>query len=98
MDWGLVAATLAGFNILLSLWLFRQIIFTVRSLVQDLDSNLGVAISKLVQDLGSGLADFEPVSPIQQAIAQMLIGKIEQSPIEAIITDRGADGKFAKIG
>jgi len=93
MDWAQVASILVGLNIILSLWLFRQIVFTVRSLVQDLDQNLGLAIKALVE---GGLGEIEQINPIQQALAQMLIGKMENSPIEAVITERGADGKFSK--
>jgi len=93
MDWVLVCVALVIFHILLSAWLFRQLVFTLQSIVQDLDANLGVAIQKLIE---GGLGAMEPINPIQQAIAQMLTKNLSEAPIEAVISTRGPDGKFSQ--
>lgn len=92
MDWVHVCVALAVFHIFLSLWLFRQVIFTLQAIIGDLDANIGVAIKSLIE---GGLGEIEQINPIQQAIAQMLMKKVENPTIEAVITDRGKDGKFS---
>lgn len=91
MDWVLVCVGLLVFHVILTLWLFRQLVFTLQATVGDLDQNLGIAIKQLVE---GGLGEIEQINPIQQAIAQMLMKNVENAPIEAIVKDRGADGKF----
>ena len=93
MDWVLVCAGLVVFHICLSLWLFRQIVFTLHAIMGELDANIGTAIQKLIE---GGLGEIEQINPIQQAIAQMLMKNVQQPTIEAVIQDRGLDGKFAQ--
>jgi len=93
MDWVIVCVGLVVFHICLSLWLFRQIVFTLHAIIGQLDSSIGEAVQKLVE---GGLGDMEPINPIQQAIAQMLTKNLNQPTIEAVIQDRGTDGKFAQ--
>jgi len=58
----------------------------------QLDSALAEAIQKVVE--GGGLLDFEPVNPIQKALADMLTNRITQGgPIE--VQQRSLDGKFS---
>lgn len=92
MDWVHVCVALAVFHIFLSLWLFRQVIFTLQALVGELDGNIGLAIQKIIE---GGFGEMEQINPIQQAIAQMLMKKVENPTIEAVISDRGKDGKFS---
>jgi len=92
MDWVTVCVGLVVFHIVLSLWLFRQVIFTLQAIIGDLDENIGVAIKSLIE---GGLGEIEQINPIQQAIAQMLMKNVESPTIEAVIRDRGADGKFS---
>jgi len=58
--------------------------------IEELDAKIAEAIKELVQ---SGLGDFEPVNPIQMALANMLTQKIEQAPIAEVIA-RDPGGKF----
>lgn len=92
MDWVLVCVGLIAFNIILTVWLFRQLVFTMDHVVGQLDENIGLAIQKLIE---GGLGDIEPMNPIQQAIGQMLMNNVNQTPIEAVIRDRAPDGKFS---
>lgn len=92
MDWVLVCVGLLVFHVILTLWLFRQTVFTLHSIVGDLDQNMGIAIKQLIE---GGLGEMEPINPIQQAIAQMLMKKVETPTIETVVRERAADGKFS---
>jgi hypothetical protein len=92
VDWVQVSVGLIVFNILLSVWLFRQLVFTVRSVIQDLDQNLGTVVQKLIE---GGLGEIEPINPIQQAIGQMLMNSVQNGPAAQAM--KGSDGKFTKI-
>jgi len=92
MDWVSVCVGLVVFHIVLSLWLFRQVIFTLQAVISELDANIGAAVQKIIE---GGLGEMEPINPIQQAIAQMLMKNVEQPTIEAVIRDRAPDGKFS---
>jgi hypothetical protein len=48
---------------------------------------------KTVIESGS-LGDFEPVNPVQAAIAHFITERVGQAPIEALSNNRGQDGKF----
>jgi len=62
--------------------------------VEELDAKLAGAISSLVE---KGLGEFEPVNPIQAAIAQMLTSNLSQNRTsgEVIEVVRDVGGKFA---
>jgi len=58
----------------------------VIQLFSELDQNLAGAIQKVLSEGGGG---FEPINPIQQAVAQMLISKMN-----AEIPQRDPNGQF----
>ena len=89
MDFSIVASILVGINILVSLWCLRIIVLSIKSGMAQLDTALAGAIQKVVE---GNLGDFEPVNPIQAALAQMLTNRIENGPIEI---PRATDGKFS---
>lgn len=96
MDYALVVGILVlieGFIILRGLIeLSRQI----ESGLEELDTNLAAAIATVVENLmkNFGGGDFEPVNPIQQAIAGFIQNKMnENNAIEVV--SRSADGKFS---
>ena len=60
--------------------------------VTELDQNIAAAIQNTVSQLPIG-GDFEPVNPIQAAIAQFLINRVESNNIQ--MPERAADGTFA---
>jgi len=94
MDYGPLLIALAVFHILLSLWLFRQVVFTLRASVAEIDSAMAAAISELVHQGIEGLGDFEPPNPIQQALAELLMNRVKGGPI-AVELERTQDGKFS---
>lgn len=61
--------------------------------VKELDQNLAAAIQNTVSNLPIG--DFEPVNPIQAAIAQFLMNKVQSDNIQ--MPERAQDGTFAKV-
>ena len=81
-------------NLLLSVWMLRIFSIQIAQAVEELDSKLAGAISSLVE---KGLGEFEPVNPIQAAIAQMLTSNLSQSRTsgEVIEVVRDNSGKFA---
>ena len=82
----LVAQGLLG---LLILFLAARGTGLVLDLFQELDEKLAGAIQKLLEGGFEGLP--EPVNPIQAAIAQMLIGKMN-----AELPHRDPNGQFVK--
>jgi len=62
--------------------------------VVDLDTKLAAAISGLVE---KGLGDFEPINPIQAAIANMLTANLQRNTTAGEVIDvvRDNAGKFA---
>jgi len=62
--------------------------------IHELDQNIAAAIQNTVSQLPIG--DFEPVNPIQAAIAQFLMNKVQNDNIS--MPERAADGTFtAKV-
>jgi hypothetical protein len=82
-----VFVVLQGATILLTLFLASRGTGLVLDLFQDLDEKLAGAIKGLVES--GGIAGIEPVNPLQQAIAQMLIGKMQQE-----LPQRAPNGRF----
>jgi len=79
-------------NLLITLWALRIIVLEIKTGMGQLDSALAEAIQKVVE--GGGILDFEPVNPIQKALADMLTNRITQGgPIE--VQQRSLDGKFS---
>ena len=82
-----VFVVLQGATILLTLFLASRGTGLVLDLFQELDEKLAGAIKGLVES--GGIAGIEPVNPLQQAIAQMLIGKMQQE-----LPQRAPNGQF----
>lgn len=82
-----VFVVLQGATILLTLFLASRGTGLVLDLFQELDEKLAGAIKNLVET--GSLPGIEQVNPIQQAIAQMLIGKINQE-----LPQRNPNGQF----
>jgi len=80
------------FHAILMLFCFNRMSQLLDLAIEDLDTTIAEAIKSIVE---SGLSDFEPVNPIQAALAQMLTARLEQAPITATVLDRAPDGKFA---
>ena len=81
-------------NLLFSVWMLRIFIIHLDQAIEDLDEKLAAAISGLVE---KGLGDFEPVNPIQAAIANMLTTNLQRNTTrgEVIEIVRDKKGNFA---
>ena len=87
--------SLAGL-VALALWIRSEL----ENAVAALDHSLALAIQSTIKELGgAGLAGFEPINPIQAAIAQFIASAADQkmNTINAVVQDRAVDGKFAPI-
>lgn len=82
-----VFVVLQGLTIALTLLLASRGTGLVLDLFQELDEKLAGAIQKVLE--GGGIAGIEPPNPLQQAIAQMLIGKMNQD-----LPQRNPNGQF----
>jgi len=94
-----VLIALSALNLLasaaLALWIRREL----EESVQELDSTLALAIKATMDQLGDGvLGGFDPVNPVQAAIAQMIQAYASNKigAIEIQAAARGADGTFQK--
>lgn len=92
MDWTLV---LLGIVIIQGFLLLKCIIDVAKLIdsgLEELDANLGLAITQVVENLGGGSG--EPINPIQQALAQMLTNSIQNKPSGVIEVLQGENGQF----
>lgn len=93
MVWDHLIIGLIIFDALLTIWLARMLVMTVRFELDDLDSKIGLALKSLIEQ---GIGDFEPPSPIQAALAELLLSRVKGGgtgdPIEIV---RDAGGKFS---
>ena len=81
-------------NLLFSVWMLRIISIEITKAVAQLDSMLAQTIQSLIE---KGIGEFEPVNPIQAAIASMLTNNLSQNQPAADVIDvvRDAGGKFS---
>jgi len=97
VGWGVLLELVLGItavNLLFSVWMLRIFSIKLTQAVEELDSKLAGAISSLVE---KGLGEFEPVNPIQAAIAQMLTNNLTQNRTSGDVIEvvRDVGGKFA---
>jgi len=81
-------------HLLFSVWMLRIFSIQLQQAVLDLDAKLAAAISGLVE---KGLGDFEPINPIQAAIANMLTTNLQRNTTAGEVIDvvRDNSGKFS---
>ena len=91
MDWAILACILTLIHLFLTLWLAGKAVAWLHEMFEDLDGRLAGAIRGILEQSGG---DFEPVNPVQAAIAQFITQRMNNAPIEAIVKERGQDGKF----
>ncbi len=94
MDYQLV---LLGFIVLQGFLLLKCVIDVARLIengLEELDSNLGLAISQVVENFAMGSG--EPINPIQQALANMLSNSIKPRDSGVIEVLQGENGQFIK--
>ncbi len=73
----LTVLAVQGVNLLFMAFLASRGTGLILELFEELDGKLAEAIQKLIQE--GGLEGIEPVNPLQAAIAQMLIGKMNDN-------------------
>jgi len=79
--------------VILGLWLRIE----MANMLELLDERLALALKGTIDRmLEGGIGEFEAPNPIQGAIAQLIQGIAAQkmNTIEAVVTQRGPDGKF----
>jgi len=97
VGWGMLlelVLVISVLNLLFSVWLLRILSIQIQQAVVELDGMLAKAISGIVE---KGLGDFEPINPIQAAIAQMLTANLSRNTTAGEVIDvvRDNSGKFA---
>jgi hypothetical protein len=90
MDWEPLILAVVIFDILLSIWLARMLVFSLKSEVAALDAKLAEALRGIIEQ---GIGDFEPPNPIQLALGELLKSKM-QATIETPEILRTVEGKF----
>lgn len=73
----LTVLAVQGANVLFMAFLASRGTGLILELFEELDGKLAEAIQKLIQE--GGIEGIEPVNPLQAAIAQMLIGKMNDN-------------------
>jgi hypothetical protein len=99
--WGMLeylVLAIVCLNLLFCVWMLRVITLELHNAISQIDSLMAQAIQGLVE---KGLGDFEPINPIQAAIANMLTQNLTKpdpgsagSVIDVELT-RDASGKFS---
>ena len=97
VGWGMLLELVLGIttlNLLFSVWLMRILSIQIQQAVVELDAKLALAITGLVE---KGLGDFEPINPIQAAIANMLTANLQRNTTAGEVIDvvRDNKGNFA---
>ena len=82
-------------NLLFSVWMLRIFSIQLQQAVVDLDTKLAAAISGLVE---KGLGDFEPINPIQAAIANMLTANLQRNTTAGEVIDVVRDNTGKSMG
>lgn len=91
-----IEAVIIGLIVLSTLIVIRALVelkMVIEGGLQTLDQNLAAAIQETVSKLPIG--DFEPVNPIQAAIAQFLMNKVQSDAIQ--MPERGENGQFTVL-
>jgi hypothetical protein len=93
MDWDHLILAVVIFDLLLSIWLARMLVFAVQGEISKLNNQIAEAIQGI---LAQGIGDFEPPNPIQAVFADLLKSKLSENlkgdPVDVL---RDAGGKFS---
>ena len=91
MEWAMIACVLVVAHGFFTLFCFSRLEASVWNGLDEMDGKIADALRSLIEQ---GLGDFEPINPIQQAIAHFITQRVNEGPIEARIVEHGQDGKF----
>ena len=92
MEW-VIVGSLALLNVIVTVWVGLRLYALIQTGLENLDGSIAAAIKSLVEQ---GIGDFEPINPVQAAIAQMLTRTPEHAAPVIKEVLRGEDGKFAE--
>lgn len=98
VGWGVLQEATLGLvvvNLLFCIWLLRILSLRLDQTMAELDTRLAQTIQTLVKD---GIGNFEPVNPIQAAIAQALtqnLSRTGSTPADVVEMARDNSGKFS---
>ena len=86
--------SIALLNVIVTVWVGVRLYALIQNGLENLDGSIAAAIKALVEQ---GIGDFEPINPVQAAIAQFITGRMG-SISEPTKTDipRAIDGKFSE--
>jgi hypothetical protein len=93
MEW-VIVAVLVVLNMILTVWIGARCSALFQNAFENLDGSIAAAIKSLVEQ---GVGDFEPINPVQAAIAQFItarMGDQKESVLAGI--PRAEDGKFSQ--
>ena len=93
MEW-VIVGSLMIVNCILTVWVGVRLHTLIQTGLNNLDGNIAAAIKSLVEQ---GIGDFEPINPVQAAIAQFITGRMSNVS-EPTLTEipRAIDGKFSE--
>jgi len=93
MEW-VIVGSIALLNVIVTVWVGVRLYALIQNGLENLDGSIAAAIKALVEQ---GIGDFEPINPVQAAIAQFITGRMGQVS-ESTLTDipRAIDGKFSE--
>ncbi len=91
MDWGLVVGILVFLEGIVLLRGLQMLSAQIEAGLDDLDQTLGEALTSVLQNFPGG----EPISPIQNALAQILMNSVNNDqPASVIEIARDSGGQF----
>ena len=90
MDWTLALIILVFLEGLIILKGLTELSRQITEGLDDLDTTLAEAIQAVISNVGIG----EPINPIQNALAQILVNSVNKESPAAAILEQGPDGKF----
>jgi|TARA_B100001758_G_C18238451_1_gene519201 hypothetical protein len=90
MDWGLVVGILVFLEGIVLLKGLQMLSAQIEDGLEELDQTLGEALTNVLQNFPGG----EPISPIQNALAQVLLNSVGNQSSNVIEIARDSGGQF----
>ena len=92
MEWSLVSVVLIICHAFLMIYCFLRLTAVIQGALASLDSTIAQAIQKVIE---GGVGAFEPINPVQAALAQFISTRLGDMPGQAQeVQARKPDGKF----
>ncbi len=90
MDWGLVVGILVFLEGIVLLKGLQMLSAQIEDGLEELDQTLGEALTNVLQNFPGG----EPISPIQNALAQVLLNSVGNQSSNVLEIARDSGGQF----